>query len=165
MDRLEFALGRLRFVRRYTLSLLDETKPEDWFCQPQGVSHVAWQVGHIALAQYGLALAGVRGKRLEDDELLPPEYHKLFGRGSLVDPSEQVYPSPAELRSVLDGINARIQEELQGTADVDLDEPSHLRMPFLKTRFDAFVFCGEHEMIHAGQIGLLRRLLGYAAVR
>jgi hypothetical protein len=32
--------------------------------------------------------------------------------------------------------------------------------PFAKTKLLALLWCANHEMLHAGQIGLLRRLLG-----
>jgi hypothetical protein len=34
-----------------------------------------------------------------------------------------------------------------------------------KTKYEAIRFCAQHEMIHVGQIALLRRLLGYEALR
>jgi hypothetical protein len=33
------------------------------------------------------------------------------------------------------------------------------------TKFGGLLFCSHHEMLHAGQIGLLRRLIGKAPVR
>jgi len=36
------------------------------------------------------------------------------------------------------------------------DGPPH---PMFKTKLEAVQWCGQHEFIHIGQIGLLRRLL------
>jgi hypothetical protein len=33
------------------------------------------------------------------------------------------------------------------------------------TRYGALLFAGDHEMIHAGQIGMLRRLMGKEPLR
>ena len=37
-------------------------------------------------------------------------------------------------------------------------------LPKVKTKIDTLRWCGDHELIHAGQIGLLRRLLGHKPV-
>ena len=61
MSRLQLAIEQIVFARNYTLGLLDLTKTDDWFRMPQGaVSHVAWQVGHIAYSEYRLALGRPR---------------------------------------------------------------------------------------------------------
>ena len=45
--RLQIAIDQVKFARQYTLSLIHEIDPADWFRLPTGgVSHVAWQVGH-----------------------------------------------------------------------------------------------------------------------
>lgn len=35
-------------------------------------------------------------------------------------------------------------------------------LPLAKTKMESLLWCAHHEMLHAGQIGLLRRQLGYA---
>ena len=55
--RLEIARGQIVTARQYTESLLADIDPGDWFQQPAEVAtHVAWQVGHLAMAQYGLVM-------------------------------------------------------------------------------------------------------------
>ena len=62
---LQLAIAQIRFAREYTLSLLDTIPEERWFEQPVGAaSHVAWQVGHLAMAQYGLCLLDRKSTRL-----------------------------------------------------------------------------------------------------
>jgi uncharacterized damage-inducible protein DinB len=45
-----------------------------------------------------------------------------------------------------------------------LDEPVLTPHSLVKTKFEALLWCAQHEGVHAGQIGLLRRLLGYPPV-
>jgi hypothetical protein len=166
VSRLGFAIERLQFIRGYLLPMLADLQPDDWFRQPvAGVSHIAWQVGHMSVAQYHLALVCVRGKQPRDAELLPAGYGELFGRGSRVEAEASHYPQPSELRDVFDAVHARIPAELADLADSALDEPATISHPAFPTKFAALVFCGEHEMLHAGQIGLLRRMLGYPSLR
>ena len=61
MSRLQLAIEQIVFARSYTVGLLEQTPTGDWLRQPPGgVSHVAWQVGHIAYSEYGLALLCIR---------------------------------------------------------------------------------------------------------
>jgi uncharacterized damage-inducible protein DinB len=34
----------------------------------------------------------------------------------------------------------------------------------VRTKYQALAWCAQHEVVHAGQIGLLRRLLGHPPV-
>jgi hypothetical protein len=42
-----------------------------------------------------------------------------------------------------------------------LDKPVLKPHPLVKTKLWALLWCAQHEAVHAGQIGLLRRQLGY----
>ena len=49
---LNLAISQIQFARDYTQSLLAGIPDDCWFVQPQNVvSHIAWQVGHLAMAQ------------------------------------------------------------------------------------------------------------------
>jgi hypothetical protein len=50
--------------------------------------------------------------------------------------------------------------ELAGLDEAELDQAVPHPHPFAKTKLLALHWCAQHEMLHAGQIGLLRRLLG-----
>jgi hypothetical protein len=172
MDLLTSILERVRFTRGYSLTLIDATPQSDWFRQPfPGVSHIAWQVGHLAMAEYGLCLAAVRGPRASDVEILPPEHKVLFGRGSVVCPEGEsapdapAYPTADELRARLDRVHKAVLDEVPSFASLDLAAPTLIPLSVSKTKLDALRFCPEHELMHAGQIGLLRRMLGHASLR
>ena len=51
--------------------------------------------------------------------------------------------------------------ELPDLDETELDQPVPHPHPFAKTKLLALLWCAHHEMLHAGQIGLLRRHLGY----
>ena len=70
--RITDALARSVKVRSMLKSFLEELEPEKWYWQPgEGINHVAWQVGHLAFAQYGLCLKRVRGVAPEDEGMIP----------------------------------------------------------------------------------------------
>jgi hypothetical protein len=71
MSRLKLAIEQLTFARNYTNRLLDAVPVTDWFRQPAaGVNLIAWQVGHLAMAEYRLGLERIRGARPADVELI-----------------------------------------------------------------------------------------------
>jgi hypothetical protein len=128
-----------------------------------GVTHVAWQIGHLAMAEYNLTLARIRGTLPADHKLFPfDDFAELFGRTSKPLADASCYPAPAALREILNRIHVQSQQELLTLGDEELDQPSALAKPhpIVTTKLSSLLWCAQHEMIHAGQIGLLRRMMG-----
>lgn len=165
VNRLQLAIEQIVFARNYTLGLLDKTPQSDWF-RPSagGVSHIGWQVGHLAFAQYRLALWRVRGPRPNDERLISPTFTQLFGPKTVPVADPKQYPAAEEIRATLDNVHAQVLLELPGLAEAELDEAVPHPHPYAKTRFLALLWCAQHELLHAGQIGLLRRELGCAPI-
>ena len=166
MTRLEMVINEIKVARSYTEQLLAETTADDWFRQPvEGVTHIAWQVGHLAVAEYSLTMRRMRGERPDDAELIPDEFHTLFGRLSVPQPDPSANPTVAFLRQVFDRVHEQALAELPLLSDSELDiatdNPPH---PIHSNRFEALQWCAQHEFLHAGEIALLRRLLGKEAV-
>src|SRR2546421_1940153 len=100
---LEIAVKQIEFARGYTLSILAEIEERDWFTMPAGCpTHVAWQVGHLAMAEYGLCLFRQRGRQPIDLELMSSNFRKLFSRGSVPEADASKYPLPAEIRATFE---------------------------------------------------------------
>lgn len=160
------AIGQIRFAREYTLELLDATPQELWFTIPAGLpTHIAWQVGHLTVSQYGLLMFRIRGRQSDDLELIPGKFRKAYSRSSTpkADPAGQ--PSPDELIDRLNRVFTLGLAELDSIAGEVLLEPVDLPYAAYPTKLGAILFCPMHELIHAGQIGVLRRALGLDPVR
>ena len=141
-------------------------EPGDWFRPPaEGVTHLAWQVGHLAMAEYGLLLFRQRGRQPVDSEIMSGKFRKAFSKGTTPDPHPENNPSGDEILKVFHRVHAQAAEELPRFDDAQLDEPIDMPYAVYPTRLGSVLFCAHHEMLHAGQIGLLRRLLGKAPVR
>jgi len=165
-DTLVLACKQIQFARDYTLALLDRVPDSDWWRVPPGAqTHIGWQVGHLAMAEYGLCLFRMRGRTTEDRELMPGLFRKRFSRGSTPDPDPARNPSVPELRTALDRVHRRAMLELPSYQPTDLLAPIDEPYAAFHNKLGGLLFCAHHEMIHAGQIGLLRRLLGHAPVR
>lgn len=163
--RLEIAIKQIEFARQYTLGLINDLQDGDWFRIPGGVTHVAWQVAHLAMAEYGLCLFRIRGRRDEDLRLMSSEFRKAFSKGSTPNPDPAANPTPNEIREVLVRVHEQSLKELAGYAEPQLDTPVDEPHAVFATKLGAVFFCSAHEMMHAGQIGLIRRLLGKKPIR
>jgi len=162
MSTLQAALAQIAFARKYTIKLLDQVDPKEWFRQPtEGVSHIAWQVGHLAMGQYRLALERVRGRQPGDERLISDSFLLQFGRDSVPDPDPSKNPSLEEIRHAFDAVHRQALHELFNLTEAELQEPPVKPHPLFTTKLGGLFWCGQHELIHAGQIGLLRRLLGH----
>jgi hypothetical protein len=162
MSRLDLALEQIVTVRKYTTQMLDCVREEDWFrLPPAGVSHVAWQVGHLAFAQIRLALLRIRGPKTDDAQLYPPEFDSLFGRLSVPEANASTYPGVSEIRAVFDRVHQRVLEEIPRLPEAELDEAVEPPHRVARNKLWSLLWCAQHEMLHAGQIGLIRRQLGY----
>jgi len=165
-DDLRLALNQIEFARNYTLTLLEDIDQADWYTQPQGLpTHIAWQVGHLAMAQYGLMLFRIRGRTTEDRKLMPNTIRKMFSRGTTAQPQSASSPTPAELREVFDNVYQAAMAEAPSFTREQLDTPVDMPYAATPSNLGCLLFCSHHEMIHAGQIGMLRRALGKEPVR
>jgi hypothetical protein len=163
MSLVQLALNQITFGREYTIRLLNDTPEGEWFRQPsEGVTHVAWQVGHLAMAEYRLALERIRGSRSQDSELIGDEFLRRFGRDSPPTVDLAKYPKTSEIRAVFDRVHQQTLRELAELDESELEKPVLKPHSLAKTKFESLMWCAHHEGVHAGQIGLLRRLSGHA---
>lgn len=158
--RLQLSVDRIRFAREYTLGLLNDFHDDEWFTMPGGVTHAAWQAGHIAFAQYRMCLVRIRGEQPEDEQLISAVFLKQFGINSAPNPDPMTYPLPEEIRAVLARVHEASLTVISRLGDAELDEPVPVAHKLFNTKLGSLMWCPMHEMTHAGQLGLLRRLLG-----
>jgi hypothetical protein len=162
----DLAIRQIEFARSYMLSILTEIDERDWFTMPAGCpTHVAWQVGHLAMAEYGLCLYRMRGRQPIDLELMTSGFRKQFSRGTVPEADAGKYPSTGEIRATLDHVHAQVQKEAPSFNAEQLQEPVDMPYAAEATKLGGLLFCSHHEMLHAGQLGLLRRLLGKTPIR
>ncbi len=164
--RQALAARHILTAREYTFTLLDGLSEDDWFWTPApAITHIAWQVGHLAFAQYGLMLFRQRGRKSEDAQLMSGKFRKTFAKGTTPTTQRESYPGCDEIIQTLHRIHLQGMKELASFGDADLDQEVDRPWAAYATRFGALLFAGDHEMLHAGQIGLLRRLMGKEPVR
>lgn len=166
MNELSIAFEQIKAAREYTLTLLEDLQPEDWYRQPaEGVTHIAWQVGHLAMAEFRLCLERLRDLQPDDRSLISKNFLRTHSKGSTPTDDSSTAQSPEELRTTLDRVHEQVLLEVPKYAGDDLNKPLVNPHPIFTTKLEALYFCSKHEMLHAGQIGLLRRLLGKPPLR
>jgi hypothetical protein len=161
-SRIAAYIDALVWARGYTVELLATIPDADWFAVPAGCpSHVAWQVGHLAFAEARLVVERVGGRTEVGGGVLPPEFITLFARNSVPEPDSAKHPPPGEIQRVMDHIHEAALRTLRDTADGDLETlvPGSPHR-FCRTKADYARWVSHHEFLHAGQIGLIRRMLG-----
>jgi hypothetical protein len=169
------ALGQIEWARQYTLELLDATPRELWFERPRLMvadsetrlpTHIAWQVGHLAVSQYGLLMFRIHGRRDEDLDLIPSRFRKAYARGS--DPAAPASSqcSADELLDRLATVHHRAITGLtSGFNSRTLLEPVEMPFAVYPIKLGAVLFCPLHEQIHSGHIGVIRRCLALPPLR
>lgn len=163
---LQSAIGQIEFARAYTHELLAATPRELWYDVPNGFpTHVAWQVGHLAVSQYGLLMFRIRGRRPDDLELIPGRFRKTYGRGGMPPQDADGQPSPDELIEKITRVHRLAMDEIAMIDPYVLLEPVDMPYAVYPCKLGAVLFCPMHEQLHAGQIGLLRRGLGLESIR
>jgi hypothetical protein len=163
---LPVALQQIEFARGYTLSLLNDIDEADWYGLPAGCpTHLAWQIGHLAMAEYGLCLFRQRGRAEIDREIMPGDFRKAFSRGSQPETEASKFLPRAEIRAIFDRVHSQVLKEAPSFTAEQLKETVEAPYAVEATKLGSLYFCSHHEMLHAGQIGLVRRLLGKPPVR
>jgi hypothetical protein len=165
-QRLPAAIERIKFAREYTHRFLPGLSDDEWFwCPSELVTHIAWQVGHLAVSQYNLTMRRIRGRTAADEKLIPDRFIDAFKLGSTPDASPANNPPLAEIRRVFDAVYRQALSELAARTDAELDVPVEQPHPVFKTKLEAVEYNPPHELVHAGQIALLRRMMGKPPLR
>ncbi len=113
-------------------------------------NHLAWLIGHIVSCRF--MLCGMLG--MEVKEPFPDLFQNTKGIQD-VD-----YPSIKDLTKDMKGISKKLMTRLNEISDEELNaEGKHGRLR------DFITFFASHESYHIGQIGMLRKFLGYTQLQ
>lgn len=133
---------------------LSDLPAEALWKQPGGLGNsIMWIVGHITQTRAGmLSLLGERASTGWGD---------LFRRGAQrQDPS--AYPEPQAIKAVGIDLTKRVQAKLATITDEELAAPvTTIKLPNVNTVADALAFFAFHETYHVGQLGYVKKALGY----
>ena len=114
---------------------------------------MAFLACHLLDARYYLL------KLLGRSETCP--FQSLFDGANSIDDFTE-YPPLPDLLSCWDTVSALLEQALSNVAEDSLVGESPLKTPCGSTLLDTLTFLAEHESYHIGQLGFLRKYLGYS---
>jgi len=122
-------------------------------------NHVTWMVGNLVNCRYWLA--GILGISSVDP------HEELFKDAKALDSNAQ-YPSLEELKKEWHKISPVLYQKLLSVEDSELNEafPFGMNVPFVEeNKLNMVGMCIDRESYLFGQLGLMRKLLGYEGVK
>ncbi len=152
--------------RDWTLKLLADVDGSDWGFQPgEGLHHIAWLCGHLAVAEHLLVLT-----RCLDGDPPGEAFASHFPIGEPVRKiGDHPFPSPEDILRQMAATHGEVLAAVRGMTDEQLAEPCYGKdgttHPHYTTKCGALAHCARHEAFHAGQIAVLRRLMGKPFIR
>jgi len=167
MNRIEFIEQQSQETRLMTKKLIKDISDDLWYETPEIIhSNIAWQIGHLIIAQMYHSISVITGSSKKISEVIPLKYYiPKYGMGSDPADHKEIKPRPEQLREQLDFINDVAIKELRKLDDGELDEalaPTRSTHPIARTKYEALTWSFKHEMWHCGQISILKRVLGKA---
>ena len=120
-----------------------------------GLNHIAWLTGHIVSTRF--MLTNVLGN--ENTE----PYPELFAQGQGIQNVK--YPSLSELMDGWDSVSHELVERITALKAIELQKDAPIRTPMGANLQDFIGFIASHEAYTIGQIGIMRRFLGYPAMK
>lgn len=165
MSPIDLIIDRMERARAWTTGLIADVEENRWFTPPgAGLGHVAWQLGHIAASQIVLVHMRCLGKQFAD--VAPADYYQTFARGSTPVADPKKYPPIGEIRAFFDRTHSDALAKVRTIRPEQLDEATHGDPhPMFTNKGGSLGMSAMHESFHAGQIALIRRLWGKAALR
>jgi hypothetical protein len=139
------------------MTLADFTDSELLIRPCEGANHVAWQLGHLIVAEASMIEAASTGKGGK----VPDKYKSIFSKenSSSDDPSQ--FPTKSELLATFDTVRAASIEWAKGLQESDLPKPGPEKMrAFIPTIGSLARILLEHTALHIGQFQVTRRRLG-----
>lgn len=158
--KLEIIIPAFRGHSQNFLMVLDGISEQDALKRVEGkTNHIIWMAGNFLDMRY--ALGSVLGIQEEF------EFKDLFFQGKSLNESF-AYPSLEQLKDAFHKISPLVYQKLLETSDEELDKafPMGMNIEFFPETILNFIgMCIGREDYLCGQIGLMRRILGYEGLK
>jgi hypothetical protein len=155
--RVERQLKKVREVSETLLSAFNT--PEQWTHQVHDkANHALWFAGHLGTVDnFMIRLLAPKQASIQE------AYQEKFGMGSRPTSNPADYPQPKEVLEFMRERRRVLLGVLAGLSEEDLSKPAPRNapevMPDVGSIFEMAVW---HEALHAGQMTIARRALGFA---
>jgi uncharacterized damage-inducible protein DinB len=128
--------------------------PEAWLARPgNGSNHLTWILGHMITARANVP------RILGKDWSAPRK--ELFTRGSKLAAPEE-YPESAAMKQAWQEVSQLLDASLATVSESTLTQPAPENSPSLDGTIGGYIaFFSLHESYHIGQLGYLKKRLGF----
>ncbi|MEM6768861.1 MAG: DinB family protein [Bacteroidota bacterium] len=138
--------------------------PEElWYTMPEGIgTHLAWQVGHLALSCYYHSVMVITGHQPDVLQKVAVKAYNEYYNTAQPEKSVHVH-SPEELLEATAIMEEKSLSTISGMTEENLKEELFdlgFPHPVASNKWEAIDWNVKHYMYHCGQIGILRRALG-----
>ena len=166
MDTVHFLIDQFKLSRGKIFELLNEVPHDVWFKNAGAPnSNVAWQVGHLVLASNYHCISLVLGI---NEAMIQKDSFKIYmkyciGLGSINRSLPEGFISVEDLISDLKEVHDISITGLRNLQDSDLNrplEPTKMKHPFAKTKYEALSWAFKHDIWHCAEIENLKMNLG-----
>lgn len=154
-------------TRDWTLKLIADLRGDDWHYQPAaGLAHPLWTCGHLAVSQDVL----VHVRTLGTPGVVTPEFAAHFPMGDAIKSvAAHDYPPLEVVGRVMEEVHQQTLAAVSAVSDDFLRQPAFGKdgavHPHYRDKLGAISHCDRHEAFHAGQLAMIRRLLGKPFLR
>lgn len=154
-DAIKTSLETSRFMTKMYLSDLDD---QELLQRPvDSANHIAWQLGHLILAERALLEGVKQGYSAELPEGFAEKHAKDKAQAS--EPAD--FYTKAQYLELMERQREGTLSLLNSLSESELDAPAPERIRRVAPTVGAlFLFFAMHETAHAGQFVILRRKLG-----
>lgn len=159
MQAIELLTGALKGSEGVLLGFLSDLSDADLLVRPvAGANHVAWQIGHLILAERFLV-----GEQLSGVEYppLPGGFEARHGKESAASVETTGWLTKAEYERLFRETRAATIAAASKLTVADLDRPTQGRMAAKAPKVgNLILMLSNHDMMHAGQFSVVRRKQG-----
>jgi len=147
-------LATARYITSAYLS--DMTDQDILVCPVDGAHHAAWQLGHLILNERRM----VEGVAAGSGVPLPADFDRIHGKEVPLD-SREGYLSVAGYAELMANQRAKTLALLGELSSADLQKPApEFMRGYARYVSSVFLSIASHELMHSGQIAVIRRRLG-----
>jgi hypothetical protein len=153
------ALSTSRFVMS---SYLGDLTDDDLLVRPvDGAHNAAWQLGHLICSEAHM----IEGIRPQAQKLVSADFARRHDKSRAFEPAELWAVSKSEYLSLMELVRSATLNLLEELSEEELSAagPEFTRK-YALTVGSVFTSISGHELMHAGQIAVIRRKLGKPVV-
>lgn len=138
---------------------LSDLSDADLLVRPTpSANHTAWQLGHLITADKFLIAGELPDASFPE---LPKGFVANHSKETAAKDGPAGFLTTAEYLALFQAMRSAAIATLNSLSDTDLDRPSVGRLAAFAPRLgDMFLLVSTHTLMHAGQITVVRRMLG-----